>query len=160
MAALDGLGAWSNLGRNVVFVGPDLRPRAAFEESVFTDDEASQYDLDVHAILDVPGVGLVLTLNHYGMVRAFDGDQVAALGRTLRVTPITQDFAADVERYVIVGERLVGSRPREHHRPGRRYRNLDAATGWPAGSSLRPRSNPGDGQRTRVTGRRIRRRGR
>ena len=25
VAALDGLSAWSNLGRNVVFVGPDLR---------------------------------------------------------------------------------------------------------------------------------------
>ena len=57
VAALDGLGAWSNLGRNVVFVGPDLRPRAVFDESVFTDDEASQYDLDVHAILDLPGAG-------------------------------------------------------------------------------------------------------
>ena len=80
VAALDGLGAWSNLGRNVVFVGPDLRPRAVFDESAFTEDEASQYDLDVHAILDLPGAGLVLTLNHFGMVRAFDGDEVAALG--------------------------------------------------------------------------------
>ena len=57
VAALDGLGAWSNLGRNVVFVGPDLRVRAVFDESVFTDDEASQYDLDVHAILEVPSPG-------------------------------------------------------------------------------------------------------
>ena len=57
VVALDGLSAWSNLGRNVVFAGPDLRPRAVFDESVFTDDEASQYDLDVHAILDVPGQG-------------------------------------------------------------------------------------------------------
>jgi hypothetical protein len=119
VAALDGLSAWSNLGRNVVFVGPDLRPRAVFDESAFTDDEASQYDLDVHAILDVPGEGLVLTLNHYGMVRAFDGDELAALGPTRRVTPLwTQDFAADVERYVIVGERLIGSRPREQRSAG------------------------------------------
>ena len=92
---------------------------AVFDESAFTDDEASQYDLDVHAILDLPAVGLVLTLNHYGMVRAFDGDEVAALGPARRVTPIwTQDFAADVERYAIVGERLVGSRPREQRSAG------------------------------------------
>ena len=78
VAALDGLGAWSNLGRNVVFVGPDLRPRAVFDESVFAEDEPSQYDLDVHAILDVPGAGVVLTLNHFGMVRAFERSRRSA----------------------------------------------------------------------------------
>ena len=46
------------------------------------------------------------------MVRAFDGVELAALGPARRVTPIwTGDFAADVERYVIVNERLVGSGP-------------------------------------------------
>lgn len=119
VAALDGLHAWSNLGRNVVFAGPDLRPRAIFDESVFTDDEASQYDLDVHAILDLPGQGLILTLNHLGMIRAFDGVELAALGPARRATPIwTGDFAADVERYVIVNERLVGSGPREQRSAG------------------------------------------
>ena len=119
VAALDGLAAWSNLGRNVVFVGPDLRPRAVFDESAFTDDEASQYDLDVHAILDLPGQGLVLTLNHFGTVRAFDGDELAAPDAVRRVTPIwTRDFVADVERYVVVDERLVGSGPREQRSAG------------------------------------------
>ena len=119
VASLDGLGAWSNLGRNVVFVGPGLTPRAVFDESVFTDDEASQYDLDVHAILDLPSQGLVLTLNHFGMVRAFDRDQLAALGVARRIAPIwTRVFAADVERSVIVNERLVGSGAREQRSAG------------------------------------------
>lgn len=119
VAALDGLGAWSNLGRNVVFVGPDLRPRAVFDVSVFSEDEPSQYDLDVHAILDLPGRGLVLTMNHFGMVRAFDRDEVVATGPLRRVTPIwMRDFAADVERSVVVNGRLVGSRPREQRSRG------------------------------------------
>jgi hypothetical protein len=119
VAALDGLGAWSNLGRNVVFVGADLRPRAIFGESVFSEDEPSQYDLDVHAILEVPAEGLVLTMNHYGMVRAFDRDDVATPGPVRRVTPMwVRDFTADVERSVVVDGRLVGSRPREQREPG------------------------------------------
>jgi hypothetical protein len=119
VAALDGLGAWSNLGRNVVFVGHDLRPRAVFDESAFAEDEPSQYDLDVHAILDVPGAGIVVTLNHYGMVRAFLGADVREPGPLRRVTPVwTRTFAADVERAVVVGDRLVGSRPREQNAPG------------------------------------------
>jgi len=114
VAALDGLGAWSNLGRNVVLAGPDLRPRAVFDESVFTEDEPSQYDLDVHAVLDVAGQGLVLTINHYGMVRAFDDGEVAAPGPIRQVRPRwTRDAAADVERWAIVEGRLVGSGPRE-----------------------------------------------
>jgi len=119
VAGLDGLGAWSNLGRNVIFVGPDLRPRAVFDESAFAEDEPSQYDLDVHAILDLPGHGLVLTINHFGMVRAFDGDELRRLGPARRVTPLwTRDFAADVERYAVVSGRLVGSGPREQRSTG------------------------------------------
>ena len=119
VAALDGLGAWSNLGRNVVIVGPDLRPRAVFDESVFTEDEPSQYDLDVHAVLDLAGQGLVLTVNHFGMVRAFDGAELGTPGPTRRVRPIwTRDFAADVERFAVVDGRLVGSGPREQRAGG------------------------------------------
>ena len=33
VVALDGLFAWNNLGRNVVFAGEDFRPRAVFDES-------------------------------------------------------------------------------------------------------------------------------
>jgi hypothetical protein len=115
VAALDGLGAWSNLGRNVVLAGPDLHPRAVFDESVFAEDEPSQYDLDVHAVLELAGQGLVLTINHYGMVRAFDGGEVAAPGPLRRVRPRwMRDSAADVERWTVVDGRLVGSGPREH----------------------------------------------
>jgi hypothetical protein len=119
VAALDGLGAWSNLGRNVVFVGPDLRPRAVFDESAFSEDEPSQYDLDVHAIVDVPGAGMIVTLNHLGMLRAFRRADVRESGPLRRVAPVwTRTFAADVERAVVVGDRLVGSRPREQNAPG------------------------------------------
>ena len=103
VAALDGFGAWSNLGRNVVFVGPDLRPRAVFDESAFAEDEPSQYDLDIHAMLDVADAGLVFTLNHYGMVRAFRRTEVQRPGPLRRVAPLwTRSFVADVERAVVV----------------------------------------------------------
>ena len=64
--ALDGLCAWNNLGRNVVFADEAFRPRAVFDESVFTEDEPSQYDLDVHAILEMPSAGVVLVLEPPG----------------------------------------------------------------------------------------------
>jgi len=119
VVALDGLWAWNNLGRNVVFAGADFRPRAVFDESVFSEDEPSQYDLDIHAILDVPGAGLVVTLNHLGMVRAYSSDAIRQPGAPRRVRPVwTRDFAPDAERVVVVGDRLVGSRPREGGDPG------------------------------------------
>ena len=112
VAALDGLWAWNNLGRNVVFAGEDFRPRAVFDESVFSEDEPSQYDLDVHAILDIPSVGIVVTLNHLGMLRAFSADAIRQPGPLRRVAPLwTRTFAADVERTVVLGDRVVGSRP-------------------------------------------------
>jgi hypothetical protein len=90
-----------------------------FDESVFTDDEPSQYDLDVHAILDVAGAGIVVTLNHLGMVRAFAAEDVAEPGPPLHIEPLwTCLFAPDVERSVVVGDRIVGSRPREQGAPG------------------------------------------
>jgi hypothetical protein len=119
VATLDGMGAWSNLGRNVVFVGRDLRARAVFDESAFAEDEPSQYDLDVHAILDLPGSALILTFNHFGMVRAFRRDDVRRPGPTRRVTPVwTRTFVGDVERAVVVDGRLVGSGPREERAAG------------------------------------------
>ncbi len=119
VVALGGLWAWNNLGRNVVFAGEDFRPRAVFDESVFSEDEPSQYDLDVHAIADVPSVGIVVMLNHLGMVRAFSSVVVRQPGPLRRVDPMwTRTFAPDVERMVVVGDRIVGSRPREGGAPG------------------------------------------
>ena len=117
--ALDGLWAWNNLGRNVVFAGEDFRPHAVFDESVFSEDEPSQYDLDIHAILDVPSAGIVVTLNHLGMVRAYSSDAIRQPGPLRRIAPVwTCTFAPDVERTVVLGDRLVGSRPREDGAPG------------------------------------------
>ena len=119
VAALDGLFAWNNLGRNVVFAAEDLRPRAVFDESAFSEDEPSQFDLDVHAILDIPGGGVVVTLNHLGMLRAFSREVIRRPGPLRRVAPLwTRTLAPDVERAVVVGDRLVGSRPREEGAPG------------------------------------------
>ncbi len=119
IAALEGFGAWSNLGRNVVFVGLDLRPRAVFDESEFAEDEPSQYDLDIHAILEIADADLVFTLNHYGMLRAFRRAEVLRPGPLRRVAPLwTRCFVADVERAVVLDGRLVGSRPRTDAAPG------------------------------------------
>jgi hypothetical protein len=119
VAVLDGLVAWNNLGRNVVFAGEDLKPRAVYDESAFTEDEPSQYDLDVHAILEPAGTGVIVTLNHFGTVRAFDAAAIRRPGPMRRVAPVwTRSFVADVERAVVVGERLIGSRPRETRSPG------------------------------------------
>lgn len=113
VVAIGEICAWNNLGRNVVFASSDLRPVAIFGETRFPeDDELSQYDLDVHAIVDLPGIDVVVVLNHLGLIRAFRRSDIRA-GPARRLHPLwTRTFAADVERLVAVGDRLVGSRPR------------------------------------------------
>jgi len=112
--------AWNNLGRNVVFASPAFEPCAVFDQTQFPDDdEPSQYDLDVHAILDVPVAGVVVVLNHLGLLRAFRGADVHTTGALRRIDPVwTAGFAPDMERVVVVGDRLIGSRPREQHAGG------------------------------------------
>jgi hypothetical protein len=116
VARVGGGCAWNNLGRNVVFADESLRPVAIFGDTVFPhDDEPSQYDLDVHAVVDVGDRGRVAVVNHYGLVRLFDAPWPSAppgraepgLTETARL-----DFVADVERIAAVGDRLVTSRPR------------------------------------------------
>jgi hypothetical protein len=119
VVALGGVWAWNNLGRNVVFAGDDFAPRAVFDDSLFSEDEPSQYDLDVHAIAEVPSLGIVVILNHLGMVRAFSSESIRQPGPLRCVDPVwTRTFASDVERMVVVGDRIVGSRPREDSAPG------------------------------------------
>ena len=112
--------AWNNLGRNVVFASRAFEPCAVFDQTVFPDDdEPSQYDLDVHAILDVPVAGVVVVLNHLGLLRAFRQSEIHRTGGLRRVEPVwTAGFAEDMERVVAVGDRLIGSRPREQHAGG------------------------------------------
>jgi hypothetical protein len=114
VAVLDGLVCWNNLGRNVVFADRRLRTRAVFGSTLFPDeDEPSQYDLDVHAILEVPEHGQIVVLNHYGTVRVFQRAQFAGPGTGHLVEPVAVwSFVADVERTVVVAGRLVGSAPR------------------------------------------------
>jgi hypothetical protein len=115
VATLDGLCAWNNLGRNVVFASRTLQPVAIFGETRYPDDdEASQYDLDVHAILELPGADVVVVLNHLGLLRAFRASEIRAAGPVRHLHPLwTRGFVADMERVVAVGDRLIGSRPRE-----------------------------------------------
>jgi hypothetical protein len=112
--------AWNNLGRNVVFASRAFEPCAVFDQTQFPDDdEPSQYDLDVHAILDVPAAGVVVVLNHLGLLRAFRRAEIRVTGATRRIEPVwTAGFADDMERVVAVGDRLIGSRPREQHAGG------------------------------------------
>ena len=114
VAVLDRLVCWNNLGRNVVFADRALRPRAIFGTTLFPDqDEPSQYDLDVHSILEVPELGLVVVLNHLGAVRGFRHADIFDLADGRPVEPsLLWWFLADVERTVTVAGRLVGSAPR------------------------------------------------
>jgi hypothetical protein len=112
--------AWNNLGRNVVFASRGFEPCAVFDQTQFPDDdEPSQYDLDVHAILDVPTAGVLVVLNHLGLLRAFRRSDIDTTGALRRIDPVwTATFAPDMERVVAVGDALVGSRPREQHAGG------------------------------------------
>src|ERR1700676_532717 len=108
--------AWNNLGRNVVFADALLRPLAIFGDTLFSeDDEASQFDLDIHAIVELGDAGQIAVLNHLGSVRIFE------LQRSPRAELVVGpdlnearrlDFVEDVERVVGLGDCLVTSRPR------------------------------------------------
>jgi hypothetical protein len=109
--------AWSNLGRNVVFADAELRPIAIFGDTMFLeDDEASQFDLDIHAIVELGAdTEQIAVLNHLGLVRIFEPPH--SIGSESVVGPHLAetrrlDFVDDVERVMGLGDRLVTSRPR------------------------------------------------
>jgi len=108
--------AWNNLGRNVVFADDRLRPLAIFGDTMFPeDDEASQFDLDIHAVVELADSGQIAVMNHLGSVRIFE--PLASLEPGAGVGPDLNearriDFVDDVERVVGLGHRLVTSRPR------------------------------------------------
>jgi hypothetical protein len=114
VVALGEVACWNNLGRNVVFADRKLRPRAVFGTTLFPgEDEPSQYDLDVHSILDLPELGLILVLNHFGTVRGFKRSDILRRTDGGPIEPTTQwSYVADVERSVAVAGRLVSSAPR------------------------------------------------
>lgn len=119
VVSLRGRCAWNNLGRNVVFASQSFRPEASFDQTIFPDDdELSQYDLDIHAILELDGAPVVVVLNHLGLLRAFSSADLDWSGAVTRLKPLwTSRFADDVERVVATGDRLIGSRPR-HEKTG------------------------------------------
>ena len=119
VVVLGDLTCWNNLGRNVVFADGRCRPRAVFGRTLFPgQDEPSQYDLDIHAILDLPDRDLVLVLNHLGCLRGFRRSELVAPGPLRPVEPlVTTSFAADVERTVLAGTCLVGIAARATKEP-------------------------------------------
>ena len=112
VASFGDLVAWNNLGRNIVFADSELRPLAVFGSTRFGDqDELSQYDLDIHAVLAVPPrprPGAQSPRASADLSRSHLADRARAGGasRRDRIGP------ADMERTVVAGSRLVGSRPR------------------------------------------------
>ena len=117
VVSLDSGSAWNNLGRNVVFADRSLRPVAVFGDTIFPDDdEASQFDLDIHAIVELAGTEAIAVLNHYGMTRIF-GSPWAREPGDLPVEPNLDErrrleFVEDIERMVGLGDHLVTSQPR------------------------------------------------
>ena len=114
--------AWNNLGRNVVFADATLRPLAIFGDTFYPeDDEKSQFDLDIHAIIECSDTGQIAVVNHLGSVRIFDApwsprpgpDVGSSLQAARRL-----DFLDDLERVIGLGGRLVTSRPRSRRLGG------------------------------------------
>jgi hypothetical protein len=108
--------AWNNLGRNVVFADASLRPLAIFGDTLFPDDdETSEFDLDIHAIVEQADTGTIAVVNHLGSVRIFEPPR--SVGSVPVVGPDINperwlDFVDDIERVIGLGDRLVTSRPR------------------------------------------------
>ena len=114
VVVLEDLVCWNNLGRNVVFADRRLNRRAVFATTLFPEeDEPSQYDLDVHAILEIPKMGVVFVLNHFGILRGFRRADIRRRDGEDGVEPESLwTFVGDVERTVAVAGRLVASSPR------------------------------------------------
>ena len=112
--------AWNNLGRNVVFASRAFRPLACFDQTLYPhDDEPSQYDLDVHAILELNRSGLIVALNHLGVLRAFRAGALKGSAGVVPLQPVwTSRFADDAERVIAAGDRLISSRPRHRQLGG------------------------------------------
>jgi hypothetical protein len=113
VSVLGPLVAWNNLGRNIVFADRRFRPLAVFGTTAYPhDDELSQYDLDIHAVLVLEDEDLVVTLNHLGTVHGFATSDLSRTPAERALTPVlSTTWAADLERTVAVGNRLVSSRP-------------------------------------------------
>ena len=121
VAALRDGCAWNNLGRNVVFADDRLGPTAIFGDTIYPDDPVtSEFDLDVHAIVDLGDAGATAVLNHLGLLRIFTParrDARGAVGPDLHEDR-RLGFVADIERVASAGALLVTSRPRGDRLPG------------------------------------------
>jgi hypothetical protein len=102
----------NNLGRNISvlrYSSGELNCVAKYAETVYPDDdEASQFDLDMHAFLRTSR-GDIAAVSHYGRVRMFIG----AFGGRSKVMQLITEFGlpGDVERLVMCGDCIIGSSP-------------------------------------------------
>jgi hypothetical protein len=99
--------AINNLGRNIeiaTMLGDQLRTSRIFDHTDFPgQDDASQFDLDVHSFLNWNG--LLVAVNHFGLVRVYD--------RRQELSPPKHTFKmpGDVEVVKLVADRLICSSP-------------------------------------------------
>jgi hypothetical protein len=117
VVSLGGGAAWNNLGRNVVFADRSLRPVAIFGDTMYPDDdEPSQFDLDVHAVVDLADTETIAVLNHYGWIRIFDSPWPREPGPVPAEPNLVErrrlEFVDDIERVAGLGDHFVTSRPR------------------------------------------------
>ena len=107
------------------------------------DDEASQFDLDIHAIVELAGTGEIAVVEPSRLgadLRASHGPRTGRLASNLDEAR-RLDFVADVERVVGLGDRLVTSRPRGE-RLGRRVGDPSPSLPRASVSTRSPHKSP------------------
>ncbi len=99
VAELGDLVAWNNLGRNIVFADRGFRPLSIYDETAFpAEDEPSQYDLDLHAILRLAGTGGGRALNPRGTLRACRASELRAPAADRRARPVAEMHFVEAHR--------------------------------------------------------------
>ncbi|PWU02214.1 MAG: hypothetical protein C5B53_01915 [Candidatus Melainabacteria bacterium] len=121
----------NNIGRNLEIALPrnkELASIACYSRSTFSDDqEAIDFDLDMHALIYNPAWKRLLTLNHNGRIRMFNTENLIAKepqanifssgdgdrpGACLNLEPEAEFlWKSDVEHSLLIGNCLVSSSP-------------------------------------------------
>lgn len=122
VATVGGFTLINNLGRDVSVFNRKFEKIAVFDETIFPGrDLESQFDLDAHALLVDPR-GNLWFVNHYGLMRVFDAENVGwereREGPPAQLLPfVTAEWAGDVERFGFVWPYLLSSSPKGYSSP-------------------------------------------
>lgn len=103
VAAIDGRLFVNNLGRNLMEMSPGFESRVLLNSSIYEEDEPSQFDTDIHAILRI--ADHLYVINHFGLVRIFEFDRPHLGFPTLRKWP------GDCEHFVAARGSLISTSP-------------------------------------------------